>query len=91
MLSKQFIKSLKDKAHSLKPVILVGNKGLTESVYNEIAIALNAHELIKIKLAGVERDERKAMISEMVNKTKSHLINTIGAIAVIYKENTDKK
>lgn len=90
MLSNQAIKELKGKAHKLNPVVYVGNNGLNEAVFNEINIAIKAHELIKIKIAGVERDDRKAFIEEIVATTKSYLIQTIGSIAVIYKKNPYK-
>lgn len=90
MLSAQLKKTLKTKAHSLKPVVMLGAKGLTEAVISEIDLALNVHELIKIKLAGIERAERKEIIDQIMEQTDAELIQTIGAVAVIYKENPDK-
>lgn len=91
MLSNTDKKSLKAKAHTLKPVVTVGAKGLTENVLQEIEIALNAHELIKIKLAGQDRTERPEVIQEIVNHSQSEIIQTIGAVAVIYRENQEEK
>tara|TARA_B110000879_G_C11142222_1_gene500850 strand:- start:117 stop:440 length:324 start_codon:yes stop_codon:yes gene_type:complete len=90
MLSNQAIKDLKGKAHALNPVVSIGNKGLTENVYNEINIAIKSHELIKLKISGVEKDERNTLIQDIVSKTKAELIQTIGSVAVIYKKNLDK-
>ena len=50
---------LKAKAHNLKPVVLMGAKGLTQAVIDETEIALLAHELIKIKINGQEKNDRK--------------------------------
>ena len=47
----QDIKQLKAQSHSLKPVVIIGNNGLTEAVHQEIECALEAHELIKIKMS----------------------------------------
>jgi RNA-binding protein len=91
MLSNTDKKSLKAKAHTLKPVVTVGAKGLTENVLQEIEIALNAHELIKIKLAGQDRTERPEVIQEIVSHSQSEIIQTIGAVAVIYRENQEEK
>jgi RNA-binding protein len=91
MLSNTDKKILKAKAHTLKPVVTVGAKGLTENVLQEIEIALNAHELIKIKLAGQDRTERPEVIQEIVSHSQSEIIQTIGAVAVIYRENQEEK
>ena len=80
-------KALKAKAHALKPVILLGAKGLTSAVIEETDIALQAHELIKIKLTGVERDERKNIAEAFCTQLKAELIQLIGTIAVIYRKN----
>lgn len=90
MTSNQAVKDLKRKAHSLNPVISIGNKGLTENVFAEIDIAIKSHELIKIKISGAEKDERLEIIEKIVNTTKAELIQTIGSIAVIYKKNLEK-
>ncbi len=90
MLSNQSLKDLKGKAHKLNPVVYIGNKGLSDGVFNEIDIAIKAHELIKIKIAGVEKNERVDLINEIIQVTKSELVQTIGSIAVIYKKNLNK-
>ena len=59
--------ALKVKAHSLKPVVIIGQSGLTDAVMAEIELALNCHELIKVKIRA-ERDERK-IISEKICST----------------------
>jgi RNA-binding protein len=77
-------KKLKSQTHSLKPVIIVGQAGLTNAVLAETEIALNAHELIKVKIRA-ERDERKQICEKMCTSTGATLIQTIGQIAVIYR------
>ncbi len=80
---------LRAKAHHLKPVVMIGQHGLTPGVLAEIEVAINTHELIKIKIAENDRDLRKAMIAQIVEETGAQLIQTIGKVAVIYRENTD--
>lgn len=91
MLSTTKKQDLKSKAHALKVVISVGAKGLTENVYTELEIALKSHELLKIKLAGADKDERQQLIEQILSKTKAELIQTIGSVVVIYVKNHDKK
>lgn len=75
-------------AHNLKPVIIVGDKGLSEGLFEELNRALNDHELIKVKVAIGERDDRSAIIDEITKKTRSELVQTIGKIAVLLKKNS---
>lgn len=82
-------KNLRAKAHSLKPVIMIGQSGLTEAVLAEIEIALDAHELIKVKVRA-EREERKEIGEQICSDTGAELIQTIGQIIVIYRQNPDK-
>ncbi|MEQ1558274.1 MAG: YhbY family RNA-binding protein [Methyloglobulus sp.] len=82
-------KKLKSQAHSLKPVIIVGQAGCTDAVLAETEIALNTHELIKIKIRA-ERDERNLIRDKMCATTGATLIQSIGQIAVIYRLNPKK-
>ena len=86
MLNKEQKRQLAAKAHHLKTVVMIGNNGVTENVINEIDVALTAHELIKVKVAGADRDEKTAMINDFCEKTRSELIKTIGHIAIIYRK-----
>lgn len=82
-------KNLKAKAHSLKPVVMIGQLGLTEAVLAEIEIALDVHELIKVKIRA-ERDERNQISQQICSNTGAELIQTIGQIIVIYRINPKK-
>lgn len=86
-MKSELKQALKAKAHALKPVILLGAKGLTSAVLEETEIALQAHELIKIKLTGVERNGRKTVAQDICSQLKAELIQLIGTIAVIYRKN----
>ncbi|AFT67489.1 MAG: ribosome assembly RNA-binding protein YhbY [Cycloclasticus pugetii] len=90
-LSNQQKKKLKAHAHSLKPVVRLGQSGLTSNVLDEIESAITHHELIKVKVSADDRDDKKAIIQEIADKTASELIQSIGFMAVFYRENQDKK
>ena len=83
-------KQLKAQAHILKPVIIVGQAGLTESVLKEIEITLDTHELIKIKVRA-EKEQRNAIRDQIVTDTKSELIQSIGQVIVIYRKKPEPK
>lgn len=82
-------RKLKAQAHGLKPVIIVGQAGLTDAVLAETEIALNTHELIKVKIRA-ERDERNQISEKMCAATGAALIQSIGQITVIYRLNPKK-
>lgn len=82
-------KAFAQKAHSLKPVVLIGAKGLTEGVHLEIDRALHDHELIKIKLPQMERSERQMIAEEICSRQGASLIKVIGRTAIIYRERKD--
>lgn len=84
-LSAKQRKHLKALAHHRKPVVFVGNAGVTAAVIGEIKLALARHELIKIRLPGVARDERSAMVRNICETTRSDVAQEIGRVAVIYR------
>lgn len=85
-LSQTERKMLKQAAHHLKPVILTGSKGLTESVHKEIARALFDHELIKIKVNAQDREDRNTMIGEILAQHEAVLVQAVGHMVTIYKK-----
>lgn len=82
-------KKLRAQAHSLKPVIMIGQSGLTAAVLAEIELALNTHELIKVRIRA-EREDRKLISEKICADTGAELIQSIGQIAVIYRLNPEK-
>ena len=83
-------KQLKAQAHSLKPIIIIGQSGLTESVLTEIDKTLDTHELIKIKIRA-EREDRKQISQQIIDVSQAELIQSIGQIIAVYRKNHDKK
>ena len=85
---KQFLKGL---AHHLSPVVMLGGNGLTEGVLAEIDNALNHHELIKVKIAGADRETKQLFIDAIVRETQSSNVQTIGHILVLYRPSEEGK
>lgn len=79
-------KLLRAKAHSLKPVVITGQHGITPAVLNEINLALDYHELIKVRVNAGQREERQAMIAQICAETTAELIQAIGHIITIYRK-----
>ena len=88
--SKTQIKHLLKLAHHLKPVISIGQNGITDNVLNEVEIALNHHELVKIKIAGEDREARQAMIQQLCEQTSAEKIQAIGKTLTLFRRNTQK-
>jgi RNA-binding protein len=84
-----FKKALKAKAHHLKPVILLGAKGLTEPVVCETNNALLAHELIKVKINGAEKEDRLKIAHELCAQLQAEFVQMIGNTLIIYRKNQD--
>ena len=78
-------KHFRSIGHNLNPVVIVADKGLTDSVIEETLRALSDHELIKVKFSIGDRDIRQQMINELIIATNANLIQTIGKIALIFK------
>ena len=78
-------RALRAKAHPLHPVVLIGDKGLTEPVLREIDVHLRSHELIKIR-AQSERNEREAWLLEICRRLSAQPVQHIGKTLLIYRE-----
>jgi len=89
LLTKQEITELKARAHHLNPVVMVGQKGLTNAVIAETRQALHAHELIKVRVLGDERDERLLIGEALCAATGAQLVQHIGKLLVLYRERSD--
>ncbi len=80
--------ALRAAAHPLRPVVLIGDRGLSESVLNEIDRSLAAHELIKVRVAGAERDERAAMLEAICEALSCAAVHHLGKTLIIYRPDT---
>ena len=85
LLSPAEKKSLKALAHGLSPVVMIGDKGLAASVIKEIDISLSAHQLIKIRVLGDDREHRLGLIEQISEITNAALVQHIGKLLVFYR------
>lgn len=85
---KQYLKGL---AHSLKPLVQLGNNGLTEGVVAEIDSALAHHELIKVKVPSDDRDEKALIMDAIVRETAATKLQVIGHTLIIYRQSDEQK
>ena len=85
-LNNEQKKQYKSIGHHLNPVLIVAENGLTEGVLAELDRALNDHELIKVKFAITERDDRRALIDELCQQSHSELVQIIGKMALVYRK-----
>lgn len=82
---------LRGQAHDLKAMLQVGGKGITEALVAEIDLALEHHELIKVKVGAEDRDTRDAMIDDLAERTGAALVQRIGHTAILYRPSKDKR
>ena len=83
---KRYLRGL---AHNLKPVVMVGAKGITASLVAELDSALDQHELVKIKVAAEDRESRDASIANLATQATAELVSRIGHTAVLYRRSKD--
>lgn len=83
-------RDLKARAHALNPTILIGDAGLSASVLKEIDATLRHHELIKIRVAGDDREARSAMLEQICTELAAAPVQHIGKILVVYRPNPEK-
>ncbi|KAB8306778.1 ribosome assembly RNA-binding protein YhbY [Erwinia endophytica] len=90
-LSTKQKQHLKGLAHPLKPVVMLGNNGLTEGVLAEIEQALEHHELIKVKIATEDRETKNLVIDAIVRETRAAKVQVIGKTLVLYRPTQEHK
>lgn len=88
-MNAEQLKQLKTRAHELKPVIMIGQAGLTAAVQKEIELALDTHELLKIKIRA-DREAQKQIQQQICAASKAEKIQSIGQILVIYRERPEQ-
>jgi RNA-binding protein len=90
MLKEKQKKTLRGLAHSRKPVVLMGNGGLTDGVLAALDEALLIHELVKVKVAAEDRQERDKIIQTMLERSNAELVQRVGHIATLFRRNPEK-
>lgn len=83
---RRYLRSL---AHDLRPVILLGAKGATAAVLKELRLALDQHELVKVRLSGGGKAERQAQTAFLTTGASAEKVQEIGHIVVLFRRNTE--
>lgn len=81
---------LRGLAQSLKPVITIGNKGVTPSLLEELGTSLDHHELLKVRLSGGDRETREAEIESLLAASQAELVHRVGHVAALYRPNPEQ-
>ena len=90
-LTNAQIRFLRGQAHGLKAMLQVGGKGITDALVAEVELALEHHELIKVRVAGEDREARDAMVADLAERADAALVQRIGHTAVLYRPSKDKR
>ncbi len=90
-LSSGQIKRLRAKGHrlKLKPVVIIGQKGLSENLHREIDTALDHHELLKLRIPALDKPGKRELANLICDHHQAVLVETIGSIIVIYRPNKE--
>jgi len=83
-------KALKKAAHHLKPVVRIGQHGLTDGVKAETDLCLNTHELIKVHIHEGKRGERAAMIAALAKACDAEVVHQIGKVFILYRKRREE-
>lgn len=84
---KRYLRGL---AHDLKPVILVGGKGVTDALVAELDLALERHELVKVKVAAEDREARDAWMEVLTERSGAASIQRVGHVLTLYRPSAEK-
>ncbi|QKI88864.1 ribosome assembly RNA-binding protein YhbY [Thiomicrorhabdus xiamenensis] len=88
-LSPNQLKFLRSIAHNIKPMLIIGSNGLTDSLMAELDSTLSHHELLKIKISYGEREDRKSIVEHILQQTGALHVQTIGKTCVIFRPNEE--
>ncbi len=90
-LNSQQIRKLRALAHHLKPIIMVGAKGVTENLLKELDKTLETHELIKVTIAGSDKAGRLEITQTLCKSSQADIVQLIGRISVLYRKSKEAK
>lgn len=85
-------KHLKGIAHGMKPVVFIGQKGMTDALAAAINEALDAHELIKVRFVDLkEKPQKDAIVIDIEREIECEVVGRIGHVVTLYRQHTDPK
>lgn len=88
-LTPSQVRYLRGLAHPLKPLIQLGGRGVTPALLRELGLALDHHELVKVRLAGADRAERDQQLDTLLAGSGAELVQRVGHVASIYRHNAE--
>ena len=90
-LTRGQIKRLRAEGHrlKLKPVVIIGQKGLSENLHQELEVALTHHELIKLRIPAFDKPGKHALCQSLCERHQAQLVEHIGNVIVIYRRNKE--
>jgi RNA-binding protein len=83
-------RSLRAAGHALNPIVTVGERGFTEAVAAELEVALNTHELVKVKLPVIARAERASLAKTIAETAGAVHVQSIGRVTLIYRKRPEE-
>lgn len=91
MLTSSQKRYLRGLAHGRRPVVTVGDRGVTDTLIEELDSSLEHHELLKVRIHGADREQRSLQIEQLCARSQAQLVQTIGHVAVLYRPATEPK
>ena len=85
---KSFLRGLGQK---LDATLKLGKGGLTPAFFAELNKLLRAHELVKLRFLGAERDEREVLCAQIADEGRCVCVGAVGHTALFYRQNTEPK
>lgn len=82
---------LRGQAHGLKAMLQVGGKGISDALVDEVVLALEHHELVKVKIAADDREVRDTLVADLVRRADAALVQRIGHVAILYRPSKDHR
>lgn len=90
-LSEPQKKYLRGLGHALKPIVMVGDSGPSDAVLAELNVCLDHHELVKVRVKVGDRESRDTIIAKLCADGDATLVQRTGNMALLYRENPEKK
>lgn len=86
-LTERQKKHLRRLGHDLHPIVLIGQRGMNSGVVEELKLALEHHELVKLRVRAGSREDRDAILAELASQSASEFVYRIGNVGLFYKKN----
>jgi RNA-binding protein len=87
-LTERQKKHLRKLGHELHPIVLIGQRGLNPGVVEELKLALEHHELVKLRARVGDRESRDSILADLARLTESEFIYRIGNVGLFYRKNS---